>query len=124
MSMQVKTIQQSKGRGTLLDARTEMCGRVPRKGQTKRMVLNLSSRHLSDDEYTLLGKGLSFCPKIRSHSKIKLAEELFRYMCVGYALESSFIVFDEHNENYFENVNGGQQWTAKPVCSMIGIYII
>ena len=24
-------------------------------------------------------KGLSFCPKIKSHDKIKLAEELFKY---------------------------------------------
>jgi len=26
-----------------------------------------------------LGKGLTFCPKVKSHDKIKLAEETFRY---------------------------------------------
>ena len=45
----------------------------------KKMVLNLSDRSLSDDGFILFGKGLSFCPKTKSHDKIKLAEELFKY---------------------------------------------
>ena len=45
----------------------------------KKTVLNLSSRRLSDDDFILLGKGLSFCPRSKSHDKIKLAEELFKY---------------------------------------------
>lgn len=39
----------------------------------------MSNRRLSDDDFILLGKGLSFCPKSKSHDKIKLAEELFKY---------------------------------------------
>lgn len=42
-------------------------------------MLNLSSRKLSDDEYLLLGKGLKFCPKTKSHDRVKLAEEIFKY---------------------------------------------
>ena len=44
----------------------------------KKTVLNLSNRRLSDDDFILSGKGLFFCPKIKSHDKIKLAEELFK----------------------------------------------
>ena len=40
----------------------------------KKTVLNLSSRHLSDYDFILLGKGLSFCPRSKGHDKIKLAE--------------------------------------------------
>ena len=40
---------------------------------------NLSDRKLSDSDYILLGKGLKFCPKPKSHDKIKLAEETFNY---------------------------------------------
>ena len=45
----------------------------------KKTVLNLSSRRLSDDDFILLGKGLSFCPRSKGHDKIKPAEELFKY---------------------------------------------
>jgi predicted secreted protein len=45
----------------------------------KKTVLNLSSRTLSETEYILLGEGLSFCPKIKSHVMINLAEEVFRF---------------------------------------------
>jgi hypothetical protein len=41
--------------------------------------LNLSDRILSDTDYILLGKGLGFCPRIKSHDKVKLAEEVFLY---------------------------------------------
>ena len=34
---------------------------------------------MSDDDFILLGKGLSFCPRSKGHNKIKLAEELFKY---------------------------------------------
>ena len=45
----------------------------------KKTVLNLFSRRLCDDDFILLGKGLSFCPRSKGHDKIKLAEELFKY---------------------------------------------
>ena len=42
-------------------------------------MLNLSSRQLSDDDYILLGKGLKFCPKTKSHDKVKLSEDIFKF---------------------------------------------
>lgn len=42
-------------------------------------MVNLSKRKITDTEYRLLGKGLTFCPKIKSHDKIKLAQEIFRF---------------------------------------------
>jgi hypothetical protein len=42
-------------------------------------LINLSKRRLSDTDYILLGKGLSFVPKLKSHDKVKLAEEVFRF---------------------------------------------
>ena len=53
--------------------------RAKQIARAKKTVLNLSSRRLSDDDFILLGKGLSFCPKTKCHDKIKLAEELFKY---------------------------------------------
>ena len=47
--------------------------------QGKQTVKNLFDRKLSDSDYILLGKGLKFCPKPKSHDKIKLAEETFNY---------------------------------------------
>jgi hypothetical protein len=41
--------------------------------------LNLSAIELSDEDYILLGKGLKFCPKTKSHDKLKLAEEAFKF---------------------------------------------
>ena len=41
--------------------------------------MNLSNRKLCDADYILLGKGLSFVPKLKSHDKVKLAEETFRF---------------------------------------------
>ena len=55
--------------------------KADRKGLKKKTVLNLSSLRLSDDDFILLGKGLSFCPKTKCHDKIKVAEELFKYTC-------------------------------------------
>ena len=74
----MRSIQQNGKHGGSSDVRTETHGKRPkedkanRKGQT-------SDRQLSDDDYILLGKGLSFCPKTKSHDKIKLAEERFKY---------------------------------------------
>ena len=45
----------------------------------KQTVKNLSNSKLSDNDYILLGKGLKFCPKPKSHNKIKLAQETFNY---------------------------------------------
>lgn len=42
-------------------------------------MLNLSRKKLTDIDYILLGKGLQFCPKPKSHDKIKLAEEIFNF---------------------------------------------
>ena len=39
----------------------------------------MSDRKLCDSDYILFGKGLKFCPKPKSHDKIKLAEETFNY---------------------------------------------
>ena len=45
----------------------------------KETVLNLSSKRLTDTDFILLGKGLSFCPKTRNHDTIKLAEGTFNF---------------------------------------------
>ena len=42
-------------------------------------MLNLSRKNLTDIDYILLSKGLKFCPKPKSHDKIKLAEEIFNF---------------------------------------------
>ena len=41
--------------------------------------MNLSSVKLTDDDFTLLGKGLKFCPKSKSHDKLKIAEDTFKF---------------------------------------------
>ena len=45
----------------------------------KETVLNLSRKKLTDNDYILLGKGLKFCPKPKSHDQVKLAEEIFNF---------------------------------------------
>ena len=45
----------------------------------KETVKNLSNRKLTDSDYIHFGKGLKFCPKPKSHDKIKLAAETFNY---------------------------------------------
>ena len=67
----------------------------------KKTVLNLSDRRLSDDDFILLGKGLSFCPKTKRHDKIKLAEELFKYTR-RMRLKEFFFFFepDKNKDNY------------------------
>ena len=65
----------------------------------KKTVLNLSDRRLSDDDFILLGKGLSFCPKTKSHDKIKLAEELFKYTR-RMRLKEFFFEPDKNKNNY------------------------
>ena len=45
----------------------------------KETILNLSNKLLTDTDYILLGKGLSFCQKTRSHDTIKVAEETFNF---------------------------------------------
>ena len=42
-------------------------------------MLNLSSIKLTDDDYILLSKGLKFCPKIKSHDRLKIAEDIFKF---------------------------------------------
>ena len=41
-----------------------------RSQEAKKTVLNLSSRRLSDDDFILLGNGLSFCPRSKGHDNI------------------------------------------------------
>ena len=61
----------------------------------------MSDRRLSDDDFILLGKGLSFCPKTKSHDQIKLAEELFKYTR---RMRLKELFFDpEINKNISEN---------------------
>ena len=45
----------------------------------KETVLNLSRKTLSDAEYRLLGKGLKYCPKPKSHDKIQLKQDVFEF---------------------------------------------
>ena len=45
----------------------------------KEIVVNLSSRPLTDDEFRPLGKGLKFCPKPKPHDAVKLAEDTFKF---------------------------------------------
>ena len=59
----------------------------------------MSDRRLSDDDFILLGKGLSFCPKTKSHDKIKLAEELFKYTR-RMRLKEFFFEPDRNKDNY------------------------
>ena len=42
-------------------------------------MLNLSSIKLTDDDYILLSKGLKFCQKIKSHDRLKIAEDIFKF---------------------------------------------
>ena len=42
-------------------------------------MLNLSSFKLTDEDYILLSKGLQFCPKIKSHDRLKIAEDIFKF---------------------------------------------
>ena len=61
----------------------------------------MSDRRLSDDDFILLGKGLSFCPKSKSHDQIKLAEELFKYT---WRMRLKEFFFDpDINKNISEN---------------------
>ena len=48
---------------------------------------------------TLMGKGLSFCPKTKSHDKIKLTEELLKYTRRMYQIEF-FFEPDKNKDNY------------------------
>ena len=61
-------------------------------------MLNLSVRKLTDTEYTLLGKGLGFCPRIQSHDKVKLAEEVFQYTR-RLRLKEYFADFNKNDKN-------------------------
>ena len=69
--------------------------KADRKGQ--KTVLNFSSRRLSDDDFILLGKGLSFCPKTKCHDKIKLAEEHFEY--IGRLRLKEFVFESDKNKD-------------------------
>ena len=77
-----ETVQQNGEHGDSSNVIIETLGKGTKKrtkqlARDKKTVLNLSGRRLSDDDFILMGKWLSFCPKTRSHDKIKLAEELF-----------------------------------------------
>jgi hypothetical protein len=69
-------------------------------------VLNLSSRKLTDIEFRLLGKGLSFCPKLKSHDKIKIAEDIFRFSRRLRLKEFFFENLDDNNSqsDYFKDM--------------------
>ena len=73
----------------------------------KKTVLNLSDRRLSDDDFILLGKGLSFCPETKSHDKIKLAEELIKYTW-RMRLKEFFFEPDKNKDNYSQLPNRKQ----------------
>ena len=45
----------------------------------KKKVLNLSKKTLLDAEYRLLGKGLKYCPKPKSHNKIRLKQDVLNF---------------------------------------------
>ena len=45
----------------------------------KKTVLNQSNKTLSNAEFRLLGKGLKYCPKPKSHNTIQLKQDVFEF---------------------------------------------
>ena len=76
----------------------------------KQTVKNLSNRKLSDNDYILLDKGLKFCPKPKSHDKIKLAQETFNYTRRLRLKE----YFYENNSEKDESIQESDNYTQLP----------
>lgn len=68
-------------------------------------MINLSTRKLTDTEYRLLGKGLTFCPKLKSHDKIKLAEETYKFTRRLRLKEYFYDRLNGENEEYSDSEN-------------------
>ena len=76
----------------------------------KQSVKNLSNRKLSDNDYILLGRGLKFCRKPKSHDKIKLAQETFNYTRRLRLKE----YFYENNSEKDESMQESENYTQLP----------